>query len=165
MDRRDSMNGRDSFFKRVDARRMVAVVELCRTDDELWDDGEGRPIVAGELRDDEALEADGECILLEVPIRYEVCGTCDGKGTHVNPSIDAHGITAEEWSNDWDDEEREGYFAGNYDVQCYECHGARVVPEVDEDKCAKPIIERIEEHRRQEALYACERANEQRMGY
>lgn len=59
---------------------------------------------------------EGDEAEFEVPAVYQVCETCDGKGSHVNPSIDAHGITAEEWSEEWDDESRQGYLAGDYDV-------------------------------------------------
>lgn len=76
---------------------------------------------------------------------YEVCSTCDGKGSHVNPDIDAGGISGDDpfWEDDRDDdwdwggcEDDEGnlpvatsrYMRGDYDVSCYECHGKRVVP-------------------------------------
>lgn len=67
---------------------------------------------------------DGE----EQPIkcRYEVCGTCNGTGSHVNPSIDSGGLTYDDLYEDPDF--AEGYFGGMFDVPCYECHGNRVVP-------------------------------------
>lgn len=58
-----------------------------------------------------------------VGIKYEVCDLCSGKGTHVNPSIDAGGFDPHE-----DDEYEERYFSGSYDVSCSECKGRRVVP-------------------------------------
>lgn len=61
---------------------------------------------------------DGEEETIEVPIRYEVCPACAGKGTHVNPSIDA-------------------------DVQCYGCQGWRVIPVLDEDKCDDKVLKRL----------------------
>lgn len=61
------------------------------------------------------------------PAKYEVCGRCDGEGKHVNPNIDGHGISAEEWENEWDEESRENYFNGVYDVICEKCNGKRVV--------------------------------------
>jgi len=60
-------------------------------------------------------------------LRFKVCPKCEGKGSHVNPSIDGNGLTYEDFENDPDFEE--AYFAGNYDVECYECHGQRVVQE------------------------------------
>jgi hypothetical protein len=64
---------------------------------------------------------------VEIPITFDVCDTCEGKGTHVNPSIDAHGITEDEWCQ-WNSGEQEFYMSGGYDVECYECAGKRVVP-------------------------------------
>jgi hypothetical protein len=55
---------------------------------------------------------------------YKVCETCNGKGSHVNPSIDASGITAD----DMYDMDMEAYMDGDYDVECYGCFGKRVVP-------------------------------------
>lgn len=79
---------------------------------------------------------------VELPGKYEVCGRCQGKGSHVNPNIDGHGITAEEWwGPDWDDESREMYMSGGYDVSCYECHGKRVVLVVDEERCDKALYD------------------------
>lgn len=65
----------------------------------------------------------------EIPFRWGVCPTCDGKGSHVNPSIDANGLTAEDFYDDPDF--AEDYSSGLYDVPCYECGGRRVVPEID----------------------------------
>lgn len=79
---------------------------------------------------------------LRVPFRWGVCGTCNGEGKHVNPSIDAHGITAEEWERDWDPEEREGYMRGDYDVECAECHGRTTVPVPDLDALS-PVARRL----------------------
>lgn len=89
---------------------------------------------------------DGEDINL--PARYEVCETCDGKGSHVNPSIDSQGLSREDFDEDPDF--AEGYWEGRYDQPCNECHGQRVVPEVDMDKLTEPekkmVEERIEAH-------------------
>lgn len=69
----------------------------------------------------------------ELPTRYEVCPLCQGKGTHVNPGIDAHGLTAEDFYEDPDF--AEDYFRGRYDQICNECHGERVVEVVDREHC------------------------------
>lgn len=66
----------------------------------------------------------------EIPAEYVVCNICEGKGKHVNPNIDAHGITQDEFDDD--PEFRENYFAGVYDVTCYGCGGKRVVPVVSQ---------------------------------
>jgi len=62
-----------------------------------------------------------------VPIRFDICGSCDGKGAYVNPNIDRNGLTHEDFEEQGDDF-REGYFSGMYDVTCNECLGDRVVP-------------------------------------
>jgi hypothetical protein len=57
---------------------------------------------------------------------YKVCPACKGKGTMVNPTIDGHGITQEEF--DRDPGFKEEYMAGVYDMECPHCSGKRVVP-------------------------------------
>ena len=73
---------------------------------------------------------DGE--IVRIPAKYEVCPTCDGKGTHVNPSIDGHGITGEEM-NELGQDFVNDYFSGAFDVVCNYCKGMRVVLEVDRE--------------------------------
>ncbi len=62
----------------------------------------------------------------ELPATNEVCGRCDGHGTHSNSSIDGNGITASEWS-EWEQDEQDSYMNGEYDVTCVKCHGDNVV--------------------------------------
>ena len=95
---------------------------------------------------------------VEVPISYEVCPTCDGKGSHVNPSIDCNGLTAEDFYEDPD--LAEDYFNGTYDVACYECNGNRVVP-VCEDK---EVLKKIHEYENDIYEMEMERLSEMRMG-
>lgn len=96
--------------------------------------GAGAPYVLGE-----EIDVEEE---VELPTKYAVCTRCEGKGSHVNPSIDGHGISGEEWNGpDWDDESREMYMTGGYDVACYECKGLRVVTVVDESKCDPKLYE------------------------
>lgn len=88
------------------------------------------------------------------PAAFAVCSTCRGKGTHVNPSIDAHGITREEFDDD--PGFREDYFSGVYDVQCYECHGQRVVPFIITENLneeQRRALEYIEMERKLDAEY------------
>ena len=78
----------------------------------------------------------------------------------MNPNVDGHGITAEEWNQDWTPEEREGYFTGVYDVVCRKCQGLRVVAEIavdalDEEQ--KGIYARWREV--QKELAECDRIN------
>ena len=69
---------------------------------------------------------------VELPTIMEVCGTCSGKGTTVDPAIDGHGISPEEFADDPDF--AESYFRGDYDVPCRTCSGHKVVPVADLDK-------------------------------
>lgn len=57
--------------------------------------------------------------------KYQVCPVCNGEGKTVNPSIDAHGLTAEDFYEDPDF--AEDYKSGVYDIVCNGCHGQRVV--------------------------------------
>lgn len=84
-----------------------------------------------------------------LPACWEICDRCKGEGRHTNPSIDGNGITEDEWNGpDWDDESREMYLSGGYDVTCEAgCSGGRVlVP--DEEACRheplKTLLERYE---------------------
>lgn len=117
--------------------------------------------------DDECEECGGGCCEeeVEVPIKFKVCPTCEGKGKHVNPSIDSHGITADEWDRDWSYEDRENYMSGFYDVRCYECNGERVVPEIDEQLADKKILKRYYDHMQFLGEMARERAWEMKYGY
>jgi hypothetical protein len=87
---------------------------------------------------------DGDELPHELPARYEVCPRCRGTGSHVNPSIDGHGITEEERERDWSDEDWERYLTGFYDVTCYDCKGLRVVKVVDRDACDSELLARYE---------------------
>lgn len=84
---------------------------------------------------------------IELPARYEVCDTCDGRGSHTNSSIDRQGLTAEDFAEDPDF--AEDYFRGRYDVPCAECHGKRVVPVVDETR-ATPEQKKVAEQAQDE---------------
>ena len=39
------------------------------------------------------LDDEGDDVEVDVPVKFGVCPTCDGKGSHVNPSIDAGGLS------------------------------------------------------------------------
>ena len=95
---------------------------------------------------------------IEMPVAFEVCPTCKGKGVHVNPSIDSHGLTAEDFADD--PEFAIDYKRGVYDVSCYGCRGRRVVP-VPIRASHRRLIEY---HRRAEWQMAAEEAAERRMG-
>ena len=99
---------------------------------------------------------------IELPTRWAVCPTGDGEGKHVNPSIDSHGLSREDFDEDPDFEE--SYFAGHYDVPCYECGGRSTVRALDRDACTAEQLAAWDKHQRDLAAdRACEAA-ERRMG-
>jgi hypothetical protein len=121
MDRREAAAAAGQWHDGLDERQMVATVMV---------------------EDKDGFESE-----VEIPVVFEVCGTCDGKGKHVNPSIDAHGICEDEWAS-WSPDEQENYIRGGYDVTCYECLGRRVVPVPDESRLSdrhRAVLEGIKE--------------------
>jgi hypothetical protein len=111
---------------------------------------------------------EGDEVEVALPASYEVCSRCRGEGKHTNPAIDGNGITAEEFDRDWDDESKEAYFAGDYDVLCGECGGKRVTLVINEAECKRQgleaDLEAYYENLRDEAACRAECAAERRMG-
>ena len=64
-------------------------------------------------------------------IKWVVCTMCQGRGEYVNPSIDSHGLTREDFDEDPDF--KEDYISGIYNMPCELCGGRSVEPEFDED--------------------------------
>lgn len=66
---------------------------------------------------------------------------------------------------DEDPDFREGYFRGDYDVDCAECHGARVVPAVDRENNRADVVAKVDAA--DEARWNAARGElyERRMGY
>jgi hypothetical protein len=94
---------------------------------------------------------DEEGLEIHLPAKYEVCRRCEGSGTHVNPNIDGHGITPEEFEED--PVFRDAYLAGVYDVSCFECKGLRVVAVVAAERCDPEQLQAYHDFLREEALY------------
>lgn len=134
----------------------------CRDAEALhgdWFEGfdETRMVISIALFDD-----NGDEELVEFPAKYEVCGLCNGRGAHVNPSIDAHGISGEEFAED--PEFAENYMTGVYDVACYRCGGDRVEAVVDEIKTSEELLARLHEYERALANDRREQEAEARWG-
>lgn len=127
MDRRDTIRIMGHWWHRLDEGRMIA-------------------FIYGEDNETE----------FEIPIKFEMCGTCGGKGKHVNPSIDAHGITEDEWGQ-WDSEEQELYMSGGYDIECNECQGKRVIP--------VPVVTRLTDEQQKAFSYVLEQQDERLSDY
>jgi len=98
----------------------------------------------------------------ELPTCWEVCDVCDGEGKYVNPSIDASGITAEQFADD--PEFEESYFGGVYDVVCEHCGGKRVVKVADWDRMTNEQSAAYRQQLEDDAYYDAERMAEIRMG-
>lgn len=98
---------------------------------------------------------DGEDTL---PAKYEVCPDCQGRGQYVNPSIDSHGLSSEDF--DQDPDFAESYFGGDYDITCQSCCGNRVIL-VPATEDGRAVIQEILDH---EAQCQAEIAAERRMG-
>ncbi len=107
---------------------------------------------------------DGE-VELEIQTKFEVCPRCQGAGSHVNPAIDGHGITAEEWNGpDWDDDSRAMYMSGGYDVACHRCGGKRVIAVADWEKLTDAERKFYEDYLREIRELEAEEAAERRFG-
>ena len=98
----------------------------------------------------------------ELPMKFEVCPVCEGKGSHVNPSIDAGGISREQFDEDPDFAEQ--YWNGDYDQTCTRCEGKRVIPAVDWDALTDDEAQAYEKQLRDEADWEAERLAEIKMG-
>jgi hypothetical protein len=106
-------------------------------------------------------EETGDEVTAEVPHKNEVCGRCEGHGTHLNPNIGGHAYTMEEFNESFDDEEREEYFkrGGRYDVTCEACGGNKVVAVPTEEGATpeqKAHIKAWEESEERSARYDAE---------
>lgn len=112
------------------------------------------------------LESLGSSLIVNCQSRFEVCNTCQGRGSHVNPSIDAGGITSSEW-DEWDYESQENYWSGRYDVTCYECRGEKVTQILEYETTNKLYnwcCERLSEYYQNQYDSAAEYIAEKRMG-
>lgn len=98
---------------------------------------------------------------IELPMHWEVCPVCEGEGHHVNPAIDAGGLSEEMMD---DEEFLDGYQSGVYDVPCNRCEGKRVVPGVDWDALPPEHRKAYEAQLRADWEDEQERLSEIRMG-
>lgn len=99
---------------------------------------------------------------VELPMKWDVCPVCQGKGTHVNPSIDAGGISMECFHDDPDF--YEDYMNGQYDQTCNRCNGRTTVPVTDWSAMSDEHRELYEAQLEADAAYEAERRAEMMMG-
>jgi hypothetical protein len=131
---------RGDWFKSLDERKQLVSVEIYDADED-------------------------EETIVDFPMKWEVCGLCNGRGKHVNPSIDCNGLTGEDFAEDPDF--AQDYFAGRYDQQCNCCHGRTTVPAIDEDRLdedQKKWLVVLQDQQEEQRDYEREAAWERRMG-
>jgi hypothetical protein len=92
--------------------------------------------------------AEGEPYSIEVRAVWQICGRCEGDGHHSNPAIDGNGITQSEWA-EMDEEFREGYLSGQYDIRCEVCGGSGKLLCVDDDAFAKEFPKEYAENEKE----------------
>jgi hypothetical protein len=120
-----------------------------------------RDSYAEEWDEDEAAES-GRVLLDGIPARWRVCDTCNGRGKHANPDIDAHGLTSEDFDEDPDF--ADDYFRGAYDVPCYGCGGRTTVLVPDGDSMTQAQRDELRRRLQEEAAHYAEVLAERRMG-
>ena len=98
----------------------------------------------------------------ELPALRVLCSRCGGKGYHVNPAVDGHGLSAEDFAEDPDFER--DYFAGVYDVRCEECDGEKVVLELDRDRVDASLLKRYDAQQAELSFIESIEEAERRMG-
>jgi hypothetical protein len=80
---------------------------------------------------------------VELPTKNAMCERCDGTGVHDHPAF-ANGITRDDF--DEDEDFRESYFKGHYDVPCSICEGHKVVQIPDTDRLTPDQKRWLENH-------------------
>jgi hypothetical protein len=78
--------------------------------------------------------------------RWTICPACRGNGSHVNPAIDANGISGDEFADDPDF--AADYMSGLYDQACTKCDGT--------GKVSAAALERIRQAAEDRKLAALE---------
>ena len=99
---------------------------------------------------------------INVPFHWEVCDMCRGNGTVVNPSIDAGGLSWDDF--DADPDFYDDYMSGQYDQPCPECNGRTTVQEINWDNLPEKLLKAVNEHYQAEDDAHAERMAEMRMG-
>ena len=85
-----------------------------------------------------------------MPSDIVVCPRCNGRGRHVNPSIDGDGFTGEEWA-EMDEDFKDSYWNGHFDVVCSVCNGLRITAKIATDRLNAEQWELLYEQERNEA--------------
>ena len=154
MDRRTNAK---NAFEGYDPRSKTITVSFTKylDDDDMYEDEDGN-------------WHEEEEVTLRLPAKMEVCDLCSGSGKVVNPSIDAGGLTQDDFDRDPDFEEE--YFSGAYDIGCPQCNGNNVMPVVNEAALDDEQKKKYYEFLEKESSEAAEREADRRtmmaeMGY
>ncbi len=78
---------------------------------------------------------------VEVPAVWCICGVCHGEG---KSSAYLGAFSRQEFEEEFDYEEQEAYFNGEYDRTCDHCNGSGKVLEIDYEACnpeQKEVVE------------------------
>lgn len=105
---------------------------------------------------------EGNEVELAIPAKFELCPRCRGVGSHVNPAVDGHGISPQEFAEDPDFQE--SYFAGVYDVACHRCQGEKVIKVIDRDRATRAELVLFDDHERALREIEAEEEAERRAG-
>jgi hypothetical protein len=98
------------------------------------------------------IHAGDELQEISVSTKWEICAHCEGNGRQENPAF-SNGISGEMWEHEWDEDEREAYLRGAYDVACRECNAS--------GKVRAPVLDSLTDAERE----GYERALEDRADY
>ena len=109
------------------------------------------------IYDEEDYETEKE---LELPAKFEICDLCEGRGSVVNPSIDAGGISEDEF--DADPEFRESYSSGAYNISCTKCGGRGRNPVVNYEKLSEEQKKEFDQYQHDKAEEARDAENDRR---
>jgi len=100
-----------------------------------------------------------------VPAKWVICPCCEGSGQVENAAFSS-GFTSSEWADE-DDDFKENYLSGGYDVACRECDATGKVAAPDMEQLTYPqkrLLATERSFQRQSAEFARECAIERRMG-
>jgi hypothetical protein len=104
---------------------------------------------------------DEDGIERELPSRWATCDVCDGRGTCVNPAIDAGGLS-EDFRDDPDF--MDDYRRGAYDEPCRRCGGRTTIRVLDRESCEDELLALYDADAQAEAEYEAICRAERAMG-
>lgn len=110
---------------------------------------------------------DGNELEVNILEEWTICSDCKGDGKVLCDGMRGHAYSMEEFYEEFDEDERHGYFNGRYDVGCRECSGSGKVKQVNWEKLAiedPELVAEIEAYYKNEADFASECEAERRMG-